>query len=161
MSQTLFTSKKDEWETPQELFEQLHQKFLFTLDPCCDESNAKCEQYFTKEDDGLIQSWAGHRVFMNPPYGRSIGKWMQKAYEEFLNGTTVVCLVPARTDTIWWHEYATKGQIIFLRGRLKFGGSKNSAPFPSAIVVFQPQNILIRWAIRYRLINNFHRRIVL
>jgi site-specific DNA-methyltransferase (adenine-specific) len=75
---------------------------------------------------------------MNPPYGREIGKWMKKAVEEWKRGNTVVCLVPARTDTAWWHDYAIKGEIRFIRGRLKFGGGKSSAPFPSAIVIFRP-----------------------
>jgi len=76
--------------------------------------------------------------WMNPPYGRTIGKWMRKAYESSLTGSTVVCLVPARTDTAWWHDYAIKGEVRFLRGRLKFGGSANSAPFPNAVVIFRP-----------------------
>lgn len=131
-----FSSTTDLWSTPQDFFDKLNFKYQFTLDPCSTSENAKCEKYFTAEDDGLRQDWSGHRVFMNPPYGRVIKDWMRKAYEESLNGAVVVCLVPARTDTSWWHEYAMKGNIEFLRGRLKFGGQKNSAPFPSAVVVF-------------------------
>lgn len=131
-----FSSKTDMWSTPQDFFDKLNFKYQFTLDPCSTIENAKCEKYFTVEDDGLKQDWSGHRVFMNPPYGRVIKDWMRKAYEESLRGAVVVCLVPARTDTAWWHEYAMKGNIEFLRGRLKFGGKKNSAPFPSAVVVF-------------------------
>lgn len=132
-----FSSETDLWSTPQELFNSLNSEWDFTLDPCCTFENKKCPRYFTKEVDGLRQSWHGERVFMNPPYGRTIGVWMRKAYEESLRGkTAVVCLVPARTDTAWWHDYAMKGKITFLRGRLKFGEHKNSAPFPSAIVIF-------------------------
>jgi phage N-6-adenine-methyltransferase len=130
-----FSSATDEWATPQHLFEKLNARFGFTLDVCATPENAKCPRYFTKADDGLAQTWSGV-CWMNPPYGRQIKKWMRKAYESSQQGATVVCLVPARTDTAWWHDYAMKGSIEFLRGRLKFGGAVNSAPFPSAIVVF-------------------------
>lgn len=132
-----FSSATDLWSTPQDLFDRLHAKHRFTLDVCATPENAKCPAYFTKEVDGLRQEWTG-TVWMNPPYGRTIGAWMKKAYESSLAGATVVCLVPARTDTAWWHDYAVKGQIEFLRGRLKFGGHKYNAPFPSAIVTFTP-----------------------
>ena len=134
-SNALFTSKTDDWATPQDFFNELNKEFNFTLDVCASEENAKCAQYFTKEIDGLKQEWHG-TCFMNPPYGREISKWMEKAYKSSLEGATVVCLVPSRTDTKWWHEYAMKGQIRFIKGRLKFGNSKNSAPFPSALVIF-------------------------
>jgi len=130
-----FSSKTDEWETPQDLFDDLNEKYHFDIDVCALPENAKLEEYFDPEDDGLSQAWWG-TCWMNPPYGRAIKKWMRKAYEESQNGSVVVCLVPARTDTAWWHDYAMKGDITFIRGRLKFGGHKNSAPFPSAIVVF-------------------------
>lgn len=130
-----FSSKTDMWSTPQSFFTKYDEKYNFNLDVCASEDNAKCAKYFTEIDDGLQQEWEGV-CWMNPPYGREIIKWMKKAYESSLNGATVVCLVPARTDTTWWHEYAMKGTIEFIRGRLKFGNSKNSAPFPSAIVVF-------------------------
>jgi phage N-6-adenine-methyltransferase len=126
-----------EWETPQDLFDKLNEEYHFELDVCATADNTKCERYFTKEQDGLKPEWKG-RCWMNPPYGKEIGAWMKKAYESSLEGATVVCLVPARTDTAWWHDYAMKGKITFLRGRLKFGGAKNNAPFPSAIVVFRP-----------------------
>lgn len=132
-----FSSKTDLWATPQDFFEKYNNKFLFTLDVCANKDNAKCVSYYTKEDDGLSQPWTGV-CWMNPPYGREIGKWMKKAHESSLLGATVVCLVPARTDTAWWHDYAMRGEIEFIRGRLKFGGSLNSAPFPSAVVVFNP-----------------------
>lgn len=129
----LFTSDTPEWSTPKELFDELNKEFHFTLDPCATKENAKCKKFFTKEDDGLSRNWKGYRVFMNPPYGREIGKWIKKISEE--GG---VALLPARTDTKWFHDYILgKAEIRFLKGRLKFGGSKNSAPFPSIICVFK------------------------
>lgn len=125
-----------EWETPQDFFDKLNAEYHFELDVCATAENAKCERYFTKEQDALKQEWTG-TCWMNPPYGKEIGNFMRKAYESMLEGATVVCLVPARTDTAWWHEYAMKGEITFIRGRLKFGGKKNNAPFPSAVVVFK------------------------
>jgi phage N-6-adenine-methyltransferase len=109
----------------------------FDLDVCATPENAKCARYYTREQDGLAQSWTG-RVWMNPPYGREIGLWVAKALASVESGDAeiVVCLVPARTDTRWWHQYAAKGEVEFLTGRVKFGGCKNSAPFPSAVVVF-------------------------
>lgn len=126
------------WETPQKLFDALDSKYHFTLDPCALPENAKCEKYFTPEDDGLSQNWGGQRVFCNPPYGRELGAWVKKAYEESRKpDTVVVMLIPARTDVAWFHDYVLPhGEIEFLRGRLKFGGSKTSAPFPSMLVVF-------------------------
>ena len=132
-----FSSQTVEWPTDQKVFDDLNTEFNFTLDPCCTKESAKCGRYFTKEDDGLSQSWDGHRVFMNPPYGREIGEWLKKAYISSQHGAVVVCLIPSRTDTKWWHDYVMKGEIRFIKGRLKFGGHKNSAPFPSAIVVFR------------------------
>jgi phage N-6-adenine-methyltransferase len=137
-----FSSRTDEWETPQALFDALHAEFNFTLDPCATAENAKCDKFYTRAEDGLSQSWGGY-VFMNPPYGRAIGNWMKKALESALAGATVVCLVPARTDTAWWHDFATQGEIRFLRGRLKFGGCQNSAPFPSAVVIFRPDTLRV------------------
>jgi len=131
-----FSSASDLWATPQKLFDSLNAIHAFDLDVCATHENAKCARYFTKEQDGLKQDWIGS-VWMNPPYGKEIGRWMEKAYKSSLEGSKVVCLVPARTDTAWWHKYAMNGKIQFIRGRLKFGGHKNSAPFPSAIIVFQ------------------------
>ena len=139
MNPGMFSSASGEWATPQELFDVLDSEFHFTLDPCATPENAKCKSYFTRGDDGLAQSWAPERVFVNPPYGREIGHWMRKAWEESQAGALVVCLIPARTDTAWWHDYAMKGEFRFIRGRLKFGGAKNSAPFPSAVIVFRPK----------------------
>jgi len=130
----MFTSSTDMWETPQDFFDELDKEFGFTLDVCAVEENAKCENFISS--DSLEKEWGG-TCWMNPPYGRKIGDWMKKAYESSKNGATVVCLVPARTDTAWWHDYAMKGEIRFIRGRLKFGGSKWNAPFPSAVVIFR------------------------
>ena len=124
------------WSTPQEFFDKYNELYNFETDVCASSENAKCEKYFTEEDNGLEQDWEGS-CWMNPPYGRTIKSWMKKAYESSLNGATVVCLVPSRTDTVWWHDYAVKGDIEFIKGRLKFGGHKNPAPFPSAVVVFK------------------------
>ena len=131
-----FSSKTDLWATPKLFFDKYNDVYEFTLDVCAIKENAKCSSYFTKEQDGLKQEWFGV-CWMNPPYGRAIKDWVKKAYESSLNGATVVCLLPARTDTAWWHDYCMKGQIEFIRGRLKFGDAKNSAPFPSAVVVFK------------------------
>ena len=131
-----FSSKTDLWYTPQDFFKKYDDVYKFETDVCATDANAKCAKYYTEEMDGLSQEWRGV-CWMNPPYGRTIGNWMKKAYESSLEGATVVCLVPARTDTNWWHDYAMKGDIEFIKGRLKFGGSKNSAPFPSAVVVFK------------------------
>lgn len=134
-----FSSKTNEWSTPQTFFDELDKEFNFTLDPCATHDNAKCKKYYTIEDDGLLQDWSKDIVFMNPPYGREIKHWVQKAYEESLKGATVVCLIPARTDTSYWHEYIfdKADDIRFIKGRLKFGDGKNSAPFPSAVIVYK------------------------
>jgi len=137
MQKGMFSSNSDEWETPQPLFDELAREFCFTVDVCASEANKKCGQFFTREQDGLRQEWRDV-CWMNPPYGREIGKWMSKAYESASLGATVVCLVPARTDTAWWHDYAMRGEIRFLRGRVKFVGGRSSAPFPSAVVIFRP-----------------------
>lgn len=140
MNAVHFSSATDLWATPQATFDALDKEFGFTLDPCSTHENAKCAKHFTKEDDGLAQDWGGEVVFMNPPYGREILHWMRKAFESAeLGGATVVCLVPARTDTEWWHTFAMRGECRFLKGRLKFGDAKASAPFPSAVVVFRPK----------------------
>lgn len=130
-----FSSHRDDWSTPDDLFAELNEIFHFDLDACASVANTKCPRYFTRDDDALKQRWNG-TVWMNPPYGREIGAFMKKAYEESLLGSTVVSLVPSRTDTSWWHRYAKRGQVVFLRGRLRFGGAETSAPFPSAIVIF-------------------------
>ena len=141
----MFSSKTDQWATPQDFFDNLNAEFDFTLDVAADSTNHKCANYYSKEVDGLSQSWnvpAGGGVFCNPPYGREIGLWVKKAYEESLNGQLIVMLLPARTDTKWFHDYIlNKAEIRFVRGRLKFGDSNNSAPFPSMVVVYnRPEN---------------------
>lgn len=136
----MFSSATDQWSTPQEFFNHLNSEFHFTLDPCADENNHKCDLYYTKEQNGLIQNWGGHIVFCNPPYGKEIAKWIQKASQESeKDDTKVVMLIPARTDTKYFHEYIYRKQNVevrFIKGRLKFGGSRNSAPFPSMVVIF-------------------------
>ena len=135
----MFSSKTSEWETPQELFNELNEEFNFTLDPCATPQNAKCKKFYTIKEDGLKQNWQGETVFCNPPYGRAIKDWVRKCYEESKKpNTLVVMLIPARTDTSYFHDYIYKKarDIRFVRGRLKFGNSKNSAPFPSMVVVF-------------------------
>lgn len=130
----MFSSKTDLWSTPQEFFDKLNDEFHFTLDVCAIPENAKCDKYFTPLDNGLNQEWNGV-VWCNPPYGRKIGKWVEKAHN---SKATVVMLLPARTDTKWFHSYIyNKAEIRFIKGRLKFGGETNSAPFPSMIVVFR------------------------
>ena len=134
----MFSSKTPEWTTPQDLFDRLNEKYHFNLDPASTDENAKCRNHYTLSDDGLTKSWGVYTVFCNPPYGREIGKWVEKAYNESIKpNTIVVMLLPARTDTKWFHNYCVKGKIEFIKGRLKFGGCKNSAPFPSMIVVFK------------------------
>jgi site-specific DNA-methyltransferase (adenine-specific) len=138
---TMASSEDMTWATPQEWFDYLNLEFKFTLDPCCVAATAKCDFFYTPETDGLNHSWAGRRVFMNPPYGEAIYHWMKKAYEECRNnGVLVVCFVPARVDTQWWHDFAAKASDIrFPIGRVKFAGADTSAPFPVAIVVFRPK----------------------
>ena len=138
MERALFTSNSDEWETPQELYNELNKRFTFTLDPCSTNENHLCDKYFTKEDDGLTKSWKGETVFVNPPYS-NIKKWVKKCYTEHeTNGTIVVMLIPSRTDTIYFHNYIYhKADIEFIKGRLHFSNSKNSAPFPSMIVIYK------------------------
>ena len=132
----MFSSKTDNWATPLDFFNELNKEFCFNLDPCADDENHKCEKYFTKIENGLLKDWTGHRVFCNPPYGREIVQWVKKASVESENAL-VVMLLPARVDTKWFHEYIyNKAEIRFVKGRLKFGDSKNSAPFPSMIVIF-------------------------
>jgi phage N-6-adenine-methyltransferase len=132
--EVMFSSRTDLWETPQGLFDELDAEFHFDLDVCALPENAKCEKYYTPEQDGLSQEWNGV-CWCNPPYGREIGKWLRKAAK---SGTTVVMLLPARTDTKWFHDYILhRAEVRYLRGRLKFGGGKNSAPFPSMVVIYR------------------------
>ena len=135
----MFTSRTDEWATPSKTFQELDAEFHFTLDPCASAENHKCARYFTKEQDGLAQNWGGQIVFCNPPYGRAIAAWVRKCAEESRKpGTQVVALIPARTDTAYFHDYIyhKAQEIRFLRGRLHFNDAPNAAPFPSMIVIF-------------------------
>lgn len=143
-TEVMFSSATDQWATPQTFFDELNKEFAFTLDPCADEFNHKCNKYFTKEINGLNQNWGGEIVFCNPPYGREINKWVQKCAEETQKDCPLaVMLIPARTDTKWFHDYIYgQAEIRFVKGRLKFGDSKNSAPFPSMVVVFKNKNIV-------------------
>lgn len=142
VSNCMFTSNTDEWSTPQYLFDALNTEFNFDVDVCASCENAKCKKYFTKEQNSLLLEWQG-TCFMNPPYGRTIGKWVKKAYEQAKKNKLIVCcLLPARTDTKWWHEYCMQAkEIRFIKGRLKFGQALNSAPFPSVIVIFDGNKI--------------------
>lgn len=132
-----FSSTTDEWSTPQNVFDSLNREFNFTLDPCCTIQTAKCDRFYTEDDNGLLQDWDKESAFVNPPYSE-ISTWVRKCYNEYEKGSDVVMLIPSRTDTRWWHRYVMKAtEIRFIKGRLKFGGSKNNAPFPSAIVIFK------------------------
>lgn len=137
--EVMYSSKTDNWGTPQDFFDKLNNEFHFTLDPCADKNNHKCKKYYTKEEDGLLQDWEGETVFCNPPYGRQIGKWVEKCFNESKkDGTMVVMLIPARTDTKYFHQYIyNKAELRFVKGRLKFGDSKKNAPFPSMVVIFR------------------------
>lgn len=135
MNRVMFSSASGDWETPQELFDELNMEFRFMLDPCATRETRKCGNWY--EVGGLERPWEW-TTFCNPPYGREIGKWVRKGYRESLLGTTVVMLLPARTDTRWWHDYVMKAdEIRFIKGRLHFSGHKNAAPFPSCVVVFR------------------------
>ena len=136
----LFSSATAEWATPRAFFDKLDAEFHFTLDPCATPENAKCQRFYTIENDGLSKNWGGQKVFCNPPYGREIAAWVKKCYEESRKpGTTCVMLIPARTDTRYFHEYIyhKAKEIRFIRGRLHFNESPQGAPFPSMVVVFQ------------------------
>lgn len=136
----LFSSKTDQWATPQDFFDKLNEEFHFTLDPCADEFNHKCDRFFSEKENGLVQDWSGETVFCNPPYGRETKKRVQKCFQEVHEGCCpcAVMLIPSRTDTQWFHQYIyQKAEVRFVKGRLKFGDSKNSAPFPSMVVIFR------------------------
>jgi site-specific DNA-methyltransferase (adenine-specific) len=145
----LHSSKSMEWETPDYIFNKLNKEFNFTLDPCATKDNAKCDKYYTMEDDGLTKDWSGEIVFINPPYGMYdcrtslVELWIKKAYEASQDGTIIVCLIPARTDTLYWHNYIFPyaAQIRFIKRRIKFrrDGVLDSAPFPSAVIVFNQE----------------------
>lgn len=134
----MYSHKSDEWSTPQAFYDRCNDEFGFDLDACATDENHKCDNYFTIEDDGLSQEWGGHRVWCNPPYSQ-IDKWVAKAFYETRNDNTLVALlIPSRTDTKYFHNYINnRAEIRFVKGRLKFGDGKNSAPFPSMLVIFR------------------------
>lgn len=139
VSPVMFSSDSIEWGTPQRLYNPLNNEFHFTLDPCATPENAKCAKFYTRDDDGLKQSWAGEIVFVNPPYGKDIGLWIEKSYRESLCGATVVMLLPVRSDTKYFHDWILgKAEIRFIRGRLRFEGAPSSAPFPSMLAIYRP-----------------------
>lgn len=145
------SSRSNEWATPAILFKALNAEFHFTLDPCATPENAKCKAYFTQEDDGLEQDWAGHRVFMNPPYGRGIERWMEKlATSECRIG---VALVPAGVDTKWWWRWVEPyaDEICFVIGRVRFEGSRWNAPFPSVVIIYRLGSQRHIWGTPWRL----------
>lgn len=140
INESWYSSNTDQWATPQDFFDAVNAEFGFSLDVCAMPCSSKCCRFFDPTDDGLSQQWNQHRCWMNPPYGRTIGDWMQKAAEEAALGALVVCLVPARVDTKWWHGWVMgyADEVRLVKGRLKFGDAKNAAPFPSALVIYQP-----------------------
>ena len=146
-----FMSETVEWSTPPDLFDRLNARFGFTVDVCATPDNAKCERYFTRADDALVQTWDGV-CFMNPPYGRDIKYWVAKAHDSAGAGATVVCLLPVRTDTVWWQRFVEPdGEVEFIKGRIRFGGATAGAPFPSAVVVFRKQ--LRKQSLVYEMVN--------
>ena len=152
MNRALFTSNTEMWATPQDFFDKLNEEFHFDLDPCASPENYKCEKYFTEADNGLAQNWGGHRVFCNQTYGRKIAAWVKKCHDEALKGTLIVMLIPARTDTSYFHDYIYhKAELRFVRGRLKFGDAKQGAPFPSMVVIYNKKKIIWQNLFRQRL----------
>lgn len=143
MNKGMYSSESDNWSTPQEFFDLLDQEFNFTLDPCATPENAKCEKFYTHEDDGLTQNWDNERVFCNPPYGSGLKNWVKKAADA--RGGVVVLFIPARTDTRYFHDHIynkKEVEIRFIRGRIKFGGQKWNAPFPSMLCIFRSEKLL-------------------
>lgn len=140
-----YSSETDDWETPQELFDILDNEFDFTLDVCALDSSAKCDRFYTPNEDGLAHDWHDEICWMNPPYGDEIKTWVRKAHDTGMSGGVVVCLIPARVDTNWWWDYCIKGEIRFLKGRLKFSKYPTGAPFPSAVVIFRGKSAGVDW----------------
>lgn len=138
-------SKNQEWSTPKWLFDQLHEEFDFELDACATASIAKCDRFFSQQEDAFMHRWAPS-TFLNPPYGSSLKRWIRKAYEESVRGALVVMLLPARTDVEWFHRYCLCPgvEIRFLKGRVDFGGcsGRSRAPFPSMVVIFRPPRLI-------------------
>jgi len=138
LQKAMVSSKDNTWETPWRFFNELNKEFNFTLDPCAQDETAKCEKYHTAETNGLNKDWSKDVVFMNPPYGGNTGTWIKKALDESRKGATVVCLIVSASDRSYWHDYIFPyaKEIRFIRGRIKFGSSKFTAPFASAVIVF-------------------------
>lgn len=137
-----YMSEKSDWETPIDFYKILDEEFHFALDPCCSPENKKCALGYTPNEDGLNMPWHPFGpVFMNPPYGREIVNWMDKAYRESIVGCVVVCLIPARTDTDWFHDYVSKAsEIRFIHHRINFVGGPSGSPFPSVVVIFDTKH---------------------
>ena len=144
---TMLSSVKMDWETPKDFFNELNKEFDFTLDPCCSINNAKCNKFYTELDDGLLQDWSNERVFVNPPYGRAIKDWVKKCFDERNKADIIVMLIPARTDTLYFHKYIYHiAKIRFIKGRIKFIGNQKgsgSAPFPSMLCIFKKDRLLL------------------
>ncbi|MGD1036370.1 MAG: DNA N-6-adenine-methyltransferase [Roseiarcus sp.] len=142
--QSLYSSRSEEWPTPRSFYDALNKEFHFSLDACASKENAKCGMFFTKDDDGLTRDWGAHRVFCNPPYGKTMRQWARKCFEASQRGATVVLLAHARTDTRWFHQwvYGKAAEIRFVKGRLRFGDGTQSAPFPSLVAVFLPATVV-------------------
>jgi len=134
-----FNSEGVSRQTPDELYASLNEEFSFTIDVCADKENTKCSQFFTVQDNALAKDWSGNVCWMNPPFGRSLSDFVKKAYAEGIKGTTVVCLLPVRSNTGWWHDYCMKGEIRLIRGRPKFQGYEHGLPWPLAVVIFGPK----------------------
>lgn len=132
-----FKSTNQEWETPDSIFQPLDGEFHFTLDVAANSTNTKCLTFISPQQDAIAIHWGNNICWLNPPY-KQVGKWVVKAYNESLVGSTVVCLLQARTNTNWWHDYCMKGEIRFIRGRPIFKGCKHGLPQPLAIVIFRP-----------------------
>jgi len=156
MNEVHYSSKSRDWETPESIFKPLQEEFNIVLDVCATDQNKKCDAYLDRKLNGLTSEWlivgetgkpSKGACWMNPPYGREVGAWVRKAHAESLKGITTVALLPARTDTKWFHEYIYgKTEIRFFKGRIRFVNAKASAPFPSMIVIFKPQKKkLFRW----------------
>lgn len=143
----IFRTGNDDWPTPQPLYDELDREFRFDLDAAASPGNAKCQHFFTVEDDALTKDWNAHGkvIWCNPPYGRGLGEWVTKAVEAMEAGSTVVMLLPARTDTKWFHEHAPKAELRFIRGRVKFGAGTGSAPFASMLLIFRPKWRGLKW----------------
>lgn len=149
ISKALYSSRSEEWSTPQKFFDALNEEFHFVWDMAATRENAKCHFYVDKETDALFLDWYSHTtcepgkpcaLFCNPPYGKQIGRWFERARRAAEKGCTVVMLAHARTDTIWWHTHVQgiASEVRFVKGRLKFGDGKQSAPFPSAVIIYRP-----------------------